>query len=262
MSNFDFLKPVWPDVFTDAALAESYMATDPRSACFYGRRTVEQLVAHLYDLMALPLPYSNDLAARINDSAFKARVGVGIGQKLNLLRKAGNAAVHDTRPIRPEIALAALRELHHVLIWAAFHYSLSPESVPKNAVFDVKLAAAPAPRLSRDQVAGLAAKFKAKDEAHAKQLAERDDLAAQQEAEIKRLRAKIAQAQAVATVTDDRDYNEAETRRSFIDVDLAEAGWPLTNDRDREYEVAEMAGGQGSGYVDYVLWGSDGLPLR
>ncbi|MFT5492731.1 MAG: type I restriction enzyme R subunit, partial [Limisphaerales bacterium] len=57
------------------------------------------------------------------------------------------------------------------------------------------------------------------------------------------------------------DYSEAETRRYLIDVDLHRAGWPLDQDRDREYEVTGMPNAKGIGYADYVLWGDDGKPL-
>jgi len=57
---------------------------------------------------------------------------------------------------------------------------------------------------------------------------------------------------------DTHDYSEAETRDYFIDLLLKEAGWPLDQPRDREFEVAGMPNNQGKGFVDYVLWGDDG----
>jgi len=111
-ANFDFARETLPSVHADCARAESYLPSDPRSACFYSRRAVEDLVAHLYDVLGLRLPYQDDLAARINDAGFKARTGVGIGQKLNLIRKLGNTAVHEAKPIPPQAALHALRQLH------------------------------------------------------------------------------------------------------------------------------------------------------
>ena len=42
---------------------------------------------------------------------------------------------------------------------------------------------------------------------------------------------------------------------------LHEAGWPLDQERDREYPVTGMLNVEGKGTVDYVLWGADGLPL-
>src|SRR4051794_37126392 len=119
MGNFDFAQATLPTVHADCARAESYLSTDPRSACFYSRRATEGLVQHLYEVLALKSPYKNDLAARIDDAAFKTTVGVGIAQKLTLIRKLGNAAVHEQKPIPPRVALDVLRELHHVVVWAA-----------------------------------------------------------------------------------------------------------------------------------------------
>lgn len=260
MSNFDFVRVTLPSVHADCARAESYISSDPRSACFYSRRAVEELVGHLYDVLGLALPYRNDLAARINDAAFKARTGNGINQKLNLIRRVGNTAVHESKPVRADVALAILRELHHVMVWAAFHHSAEPNAVPTQARFDPSLTVKAAP-LSRDDLVKLAARFKAQDEAYATALAERDELAAAKDAEIAGLRAEIATAQAAKTQIDHHDYSEAETRDLFIDVLLGEAGWSLTDPRDREYEVTGMPSADGRGFVDYVLWGANGLPL-
>ena len=80
--------------------------------------------------------------------------------------------------------------------------------------------------------------------------------------ELKRLRAEVAAAKkANAAQPDTHDYSEAETRDYFIDLLLKEAGWPLDQPRDREFEVAGMPNSQGKGFVDYVLWGDDGKPL-
>ena len=260
MSNFDFAKVALPSVHDDCARAESYLSSDPRSAVFYSRRAAEEIVWHLYDVLGLQTPYQNDLAARIGDAAFKAKVGVGIANKLTLIRKVGNRAVHELTPIPAPAALQVLRELHHVVVWTAFHHSPKPQSVPTSAQFDPALAAKASP-LSREDLVKLASKFKAQDEAYAKALAEKDELAASKDAEIAELKAQIAAAQAANSETDDHDYSEAETRDLFIDVLLAEAGWPLDQTRDREFEVAGMPNNEGRGFVDYVLWGADGLPL-
>ncbi|WP_313405018.1 DEAD/DEAH box helicase family protein [Aeromicrobium sp.] len=259
MSNFAFVRQTLPSIHDDCARAESYLASDPRSACFYARRVVEEVVGYLYDVLALPTPYRDDLAAKIGDAGFKAKVPQGITQKLTAIRRIANTAVHENRQIRPDVSLAVLRELFHVVVWTSYHHSPHPDVVPLQAQFDPSLAAKAAP-LSREEVGRLAAKFKAQDEAHAKALAERDDLLAAHEAEIERLKAHIAVAKA-AVGPDDRDYDEADARDLFIDVLLHEAGWTLDQPRDREFEVAGMPNAEGKGFVDYVLWGADGLPL-
>ncbi|SEO59979.1 DEAD/DEAH box helicase family protein [Trujillonella endophytica] len=258
--NFDFIAGEWPDVHADCTQAEAYLASDPRSACFYARRAAEQLVGLVYDVDGLAIPYKDDLSARINQAAFQRRVGVGITQKLNLLRKLGNRAVHDAQPIPARAAVDVLRELHHVVVWTAFRYSAKPAAVPTGAVFDPKLAGSQAP-LSRADVVKLAEDFRQQDEAHGRALRERDELAAAKDAEIEELRQQINAAQAANTLTDTHDYSEAQTRDLIIDELLREAGWQLTDVRDREFEVTGMPNAEGKGYVDYVLWGSDGLPL-
>ena len=47
-SNFDYLAAEWPDVHPDAVRAESYGRTDPRTAVFYARRVVEQVVEWIF----------------------------------------------------------------------------------------------------------------------------------------------------------------------------------------------------------------------
>lgn len=259
MTNFDFVRRTLPSLFEDCARAESYLASDPRAACVYARRAAELLVGYLYDVVGLPEPYQSDLAARIAAPGFRNTVGQAIAAKLTLIRKVGNRAVHEPAPVPQHAALQVLRELHHVVTWTAFHHSADPRTVPTSAPFDPRLAARAAP-LSREDVVKLAAKFKAQDEAHAQQLAERDELLASREAEIAALRGQIKAAQA-DSLPDERDYDETQTRDLFIDVLLAEAGWPLSQARDREYEVAGMPNAQGKGFVDYVLWGVNGLPL-
>nr|WP_239520747.1 DEAD/DEAH box helicase family protein [Blastococcus saxobsidens] len=250
----------WPAVHADCVRAESYLATDPRSACFYARRAVEQLVGHIYAVDRLPVPYRDDLAARIADSAFARNVPLGITNKLTLIRKLGNTAVHDQRPIPPQAALDAVRELFHVVVWTAQRYSRVPAETPVAARFDPAAAQRAAP-LTHADVQKLAEKFRQQDEEYARQLRERDDLAAAQAAEIEQLLQQIAAAQAQHTLADTHDYDEATTRTALIDELLRESGWQLSEARDREYPVTGMPTGSGNGRADYVLWGADGLPL-
>ncbi|MDO5618004.1 DEAD/DEAH box helicase family protein [Kocuria sp.] len=258
MSNFGFIQQDWPGVHADARRAESYVSSDPVAACFYSRRAIEQLVLHLYDVMGLPEPYRDDLSARINEQHFKNTVGEGIVLKLNLIRRVGNSAVHSNKSVPPQAAQQVLRELFHVLVFTALRYSTRPDLVPTRAQFDPTLAARAAP-LSRQELVALNKKFQEQDQAHAQALKEQQDLAAAKDAEIKQLKEQIAAAQAANNRPDDHDYTEAETRTGTIDIMLGEAGWPLDQKRDREYPVDGMP--KGRGYVDYVLWGADGLPL-
>ena len=72
MSQFSFLQREWPTVFDSAAKAEASVHGDPRTACFYARRTLELAVnwAYKHDA-ALRLPYQDNLSALIHEPSFK-----------------------------------------------------------------------------------------------------------------------------------------------------------------------------------------------
>ena len=132
MSNFDFVSRRWPSVHADCARAESRTCqSDPRSACFYSRRAVEQLVGYLYDVLGLPLPYQDDLAARINDAGVQGQGRRGDQPEAEPDPQARQPRrPRDRSRSRRRRALQALRELHHVVVWAAFRYSTNPQAVP------------------------------------------------------------------------------------------------------------------------------------
>ena len=263
--NMDWVERALPIAHEDAAQAEGYMSTDPRAAAFYARRCVERVVEFVYATHRLEDPYKTDLSGLINGVAFTGLAGRPVVDKLNFLRKAGNNAVHKDSVLDARAALTILRELFHVLVWAAFHHGPHPEAVPTGAQFDHALAPQKA-AMSVEQLDAVIARLKKQDEDNARLREQNEQQAAAYEAEIQALREQIAAAQAAATTSElpdlhDYDYAEAETRSLFIDLLLAESGWPLDQARDREYPVTGLPTPGGTGRVDYVLWGADGLPL-
>ena len=153
----------------------------------------------------------------------------------------------------------ALRELFHVAYWFARTYARA-ERPASRLVFDP--AALPRPAAAEQQTAEqlrtLAQGLRERDEKLATLLADKGAL----DEELKRLRGEVAKAKKEAAAQPDtHDYSEAETRDYFIDLLLKEAGWPLDQDRDREFEVSGMPNTEGKGFVDYILWGYDGKPL-
>ena len=103
--------------------------------------------------------------------------------------------------------------------------------------------------------------------------AEREALLARLDAELAQRQAKLAEAKAAAIAVDDsHDYNEAETRKRLIDVQLREAGWSFqptdATKTDKsvynasvEVPVPGMPNQAGEGFADYVLWGKTASPL-
>lgn len=264
MSNFGFLRTEWLVLCGEAGQAEGNVHDDPRAACFYARRTLELALDWLYDADdALKRPYKDDLAAKIHESTLRNLAGPGLCAKMDIIRKRGNSAVHDRRPVTTQQALPVVRELFHVLYWLARHYTRTPAHLPKSALaFDEKVIPRPvspaAHGRSQAELKALAERLAARDAALAAEQAKNADL----DAELATLRAQIAAAKAAnAARPDDHDYDETTTRDEYIDLLLREAGWPLDQPHDREFRVTGMPTRSGVGYVDYVLWGDDGRPL-
>lgn len=283
VGNFDFLQAEWPMLHAEARKAERDALFDARTTCFYARRTVELTVKWLYQVESLHEPYKSDLAARLHDPAFVSVIGHGLQAKMNLIRKLGNTAVHEARPVPPDVGRKALAELFHILYWLAREYATQSSSRPSpQRQFDPTLLPKPgggaAVAKTVAQLKKLETDVAAKDALLEQSEAEKQDLAAQlaaRDAEkqasdlekasleqlVAQLKAEVAAAQAASAATPDtHDYNEAQTRSDLIDLLLHESGWLLDQDRDREYPVQGMPDGK-NGYVDYVLWGDDGLPL-
>lgn len=128
------------------------------------------------------------------------------------------------------------------MVWGVYNHSATPALAPIGKAFDRQLI----PTLRR-QAEQRALTQQRMAEAEAERTAELERLAAEHQtrvdamdAELERLRAQLAEAQAARPPPDTHDYNEAETRDYFIDLLLGEAGWPLANTRDREYPVTGL----------------------
>lgn len=260
MSNFAFLRTEWPTVHEAASKAEAAVYNDPRTACFYARRTLELLVSWAYKSdVSLHLPYQDNLSALLHEPTFKLAAGEAVFMKTQVITRQGNQAVHSRRAIQESDALTAVRELFHVSYWLAHTYARGPRPAPGLA-FDVAAIprSAVASKQTAEQLQKLEAALRERDEKLSTLLrsnAELDD-------ELKRLRAEVAAAKKASKAQPDtHDYSEAKTRTDIIDLMLKEAGWALQDKRDREYEVSGMPNQKGKGYVDYVLWGDDGKPL-
>ena len=260
MSQFTFLRREWASVFEAASKAEAAVHADPRTACFYARRTLELAVSWAYKHdAALRLPYQDNLSALIHEPSFKQAAGEAVFSKARVINTLGNRAVHSHRAVAGADALAALRELFHVAYWFARSYARAGRP-PPGLAFDPTALPRPAAtgQQTAEQLRALEERLRERDEKLTTLLADKGAL----DEELKRLRAEVAKAkQAAAAQPDTHDYSEAETRDYFIDLLLKEAGWRLDQARDREFEVSGMPNAQGKGFVDYVLWGDDGKPL-
>ena len=268
MSQFQYLTNEFPELLEHAQKAEVAALSDPRGACFYARLTLETALKWLYRRdPALRHPYDRTLAALIAEPSLEALAGPKIVTKARYIKDQGNRAAHDSgKKISSQDGASTVRELFHVCYWIARTYATGGK--PDSALaFDISKLEKTLTITSStvEQIKSLGDKHTAAQKAleaaeEARKASEEGRKALEEE--LARLRSEVAAARAAnQAVTDEHDYDEATTRDAFIDLLLAEAGWPLDQERDREFPVKGMPSQSGEGYVDYVLWGDDGKPL-
>lgn len=268
MSQFLFLSTDFPELQAYAQNAETAALSDPRGACFYSRLTLETALKWLYRRdPVLRHPYERTLAALVAEPSLEALTGPAIITKARYIKDQGNRAAHDSgKPITSQDAASTVRELFHVCYWIARTYATDGKPDP-TLTFDIgKLEKTLTITASTvQQIKGLGDKHNAAQKAleaaeEARKASEEGRKALEEELAL--LRAEVAAARAAnQSVADTHDYDEATTRDAFIDLLLAEAGWPLDQERDREFPVQGMPSQSGEGFADYVLWGDDGKPL-
>ena len=265
MSAFDFLAADFPSVYDEAEKSVNAALPDPRTSCFYSRRVVEQAVRWAFKAdPALSTAYGDTLNDLLNDSVFKRQVGDTVYRFAKDVVRQGNQAVHESSHVTQRDSITSLSALFQFCYWFARTYGTTKPSA--DLKFDPGYLPTPK-KVEEASVEQVAALEEALEQERQRVLETEKDQAGLAE-ELERLKAEVAEAKKEAAATpDDHDYSEKETRDYFIDLLLAEAGWPFGKNakpkdgRDVEVEVSGMPNNKGVGFVDYVLWGDDGKPL-
>ncbi len=273
-SNFDFLESNWSFLHKETKRVEAFAFRDPRTAAFYARRTLELGLAWLYkNDTSLKAPFERNLAAMIHEPTFKGAIKPGLFNDIKYIHRLGNLAAHDDKPISTQEGMKACVALFQFTGWLARVYT---RGGPAPGQFNITLLPpaegdakneAEAKESKKAEQAAIIQLQKVREELARRDEAERKALEAQQhsEAEIAQLKEQLALLQVTKEENKKKipagDYSESQTRDEFIDVMLREAGWDPKAKNVEEYEVHGMPSNSGVGYVDYVLWGEDGLPL-
>lgn len=256
MTNFEFLKNTKEyRLFSDAAIeAEKVFASSPAMCAVGCRKALELAVKWVYaaDNM-IEMPYRDNLQSLIHEPSFRFAMDNRTWRKLPFIVKLGNLAVHTERNVSSGDAVASLRGLFEFVEWIDYCYG----EVYEERSFDEA-------RIPRE-----------KKEVDYQRIREQESLLEEKEAVILELQKQIEAMSDSYTQLKEENKNsrefepeelsEFETRKRYIDIDLKFLGWRFDGEAAdvwEEYPVNEMAGNLGKkGYVDYVLFGRDGLPL-
>lgn len=273
MSNFQFLHE-WQTLQQHSQQAERLIFSDPRASSFYSRYSLEQLVHWMYDYdSSLKAPsYDSSLNTLINQPDFKRTVGTRVFQKIKVVQRAGNNAVHSASAIAEGHALQSVKELHHIFYW--FYRTYTKDSDASNHVFNTQLIPAASDNNAKastlKQLKTQAKTLAKEDEAQQKALAKARKQNQTLRQQLSDIRQQLSEQKALnakrrINERDPHDFNEDETRRFIIDQYLQEAGWNVNDANVQEFNVVGMPISQrnpnGNGRADYVLWSDDGKPL-
>jgi len=265
-TNFTFLKTEWPEIFAVAVKAENLANTDPGTACYHARKTLEIAISWIYKFdETLTRPYDNQLSSKIFEPTFKDNTPPAVFTKMIFVKNIGNKAVHTQKEISTADAVQTVREIFHILYWMARSYTT--EDVTQFDGLEFVEANVPGRQktVSVNTYNQLVAVYKADKERKAEEEEKQKQAAIIEpsiDAELERLRKQVAAAKKKnEQFPDSHNYSEAETSKHIIDLLLSEAGWTIGKDVTVELEVAGMPNNQGIGFVDYVLFGADGKPL-
>ena len=271
-TNFQFLAAEFPVLYDRAHKAEQLVITDPRTSLIYSRMALEEAINWMYaNDEELESQYDTSLHNLLVQQAFKEQFNHKLYGELFVIKRGGNLAAHN-RPVSDIDSHKAIDALFYFSKW--FIKSYAQEPVSDIGIFDFDyIPKEGGSTLSRKQIQQLQEKLDKELDTYQEQLKtkeeERQLLADENELFKKQIEALQAQIEANKVEANEADEvhhprNEAETRKYLIDVALREAGWDLKGVNDKEYKVQYMPKSTNvseTGYVDYVLWDDDGLPL-
>lgn len=239
MTNFDFLRSDkrFSSFSGAAAAAEKIYPIDTAACAVNVRRALELTVKWMFETdKQLREPKRTSLAALLAAHEFRTAVGQDLSAKLEFVRRVGNNAAHHPASVTKEQAALALSHLFDFENFVAKRYDAHVSPYP----FDETL---------------LTAEEEIVTEAIDSQRIA--DLIRENRTLKRMLRAQSAQADTEETASEQytpSPLSEADTRRLYIETDLAYAGWRIGVDCLYEYRIDHLAGGSGVGYADYVLF--------
>ena len=267
MRNFDYLKDLGlTDLHNFCSAAEELQVSNPDLSAISARKALEYIVRALYLMKNIEIPERASLFELVDGEPFREFIGDDkVMMAVHYVRKVGNNGAHGIKVTKKE-SFFCLLNIYNVVAAILLKLTILKEVKP----FDKTLIpdSPQAPSLTPTKVS------------------------VTHQSTIVQTASKEAAADKTPVVEIQTDISEAETRKLYIDLMLKEAGWDVLSTEGTiqpskaciEVEVEGMPYGYISesehtrsdgrmaaeeieipmgakGYCDYVLFGSNGLPL-
>ena len=245
MRNFDYLKniPGLESVYRYCSLAEEFQVVYPEISASQARRALESIVQGIYESKGIKIPERASLMELVDGEPFRDFIANDrIMMAVHYVRKIGNNGSHNSQVSKRE-SFFALLNIYNIVGTILLKLGIVDEVKPfDNNLIPTSLNATP-PTVEPTGKQTEISSFPVEEKSKVKSTEPVEDLPT--------------------------PITEAETRRLYIDLMLKEAGWDVLTTEGTvrplkaciEVKVKGMPNSKEEGYVDYVLFGSDGLPL-
>ena len=242
--NFDFLSTLsdFAVLYNYCYEAEVNQKSDPKQSALNARLALEYTVKIIYIIHNWTIPKHGSLFELVDNEDFRLFINDNeLMAALHYIRRAGNNAAHLEKVTAKE-SLFALSNLHNFV--SAVLIKLG--EFTDVAAFDETLITGNKGSTSKTSATVEDPQEKVINK-YREQIAEHDTLNAK----------------------NPQYFTEAETRSIYIDQQLREAGWEVLEKKNIimaskaciEIFVEGMPSNSGEGYIDYVLFGRNGVPL-
>lgn len=245
MRNFDYLQELGlTDLQYHCEAAEELQVSHPDLSAVSARKALELIIEPIYLIQDIEIPERASLLELVDGEVFRDFVGNDrIIMAMHYIRKVGFNGEHGKKVTKKEsyqclfnlynVVGAILHKLNLVKVVVPFDKSLIPNKSLSPVFLTPTISVTKQPNIDIDEIVKKAVK-------------------------------DTTPVQELPT-----NISEAETRKLYIDLMLKEAGWDVLDTEGAiqpskaciEVEVEGMPNAEGKGFCDYVLFGSNGLPL-
>lgn len=245
MRNFDYLQDLGlTDLHNFCATAEELQISNPDLSAISARKALEYVVRSLYVMKGLEIPERASLFELVDGEVFREFIGdERVMMAVHYVRKVGNNGAHGIKVSKRE-SFFCLLNIYNVVAAILLKLTLIKDIVPFNSAL-------------------------IPDKPQSPVIAPTSTITITPQSAIVEAASKEAVEDKTPVVEVASDISEAETRKLYIDLMLKEAGWDVLTTEGAvqpskaciEVEVEGMPNNEGKGYCDYVLFGSNGMPL-
>ena len=246
MRNFDYLQDLGlTDLHKFCSTAEELQISNPDLSAISARKALEYVVRSLYVKKNIEIPERASLFELVDGEVFREFIGdERVMMAVHYVRKVGNNGAHGIKVSKRE-SFFCLLNIYNVVAAILLKLTLIRDIVPFNSAL--------IPDKPQSPVIAPTSTITITPQSAIVEAASQE--AVEDKTPVKELELL--------------DISEAETRKLYIDLMLKEAGWDVLSTEGAiqpskaciEVEVEGMPNNEGKGYCDYVLFGSNGMPL-